>query len=700
MADIEKEVILKVGTADGIKNVAELQQYIKALKEALKDNTKSYEENKAAAEQLRAAQAALRIANKETTLSVEEQIKRSREILTVDGQLVGSYNQLSRAVTEMKNAYHATTNEVERSKLAAEIARGDKALKEMDENVGKYGRNVGNYKSALAGLSTAISSVGASSSAASGALRVFISLLKALAVDPLVLGLTAIATAFTAIAKGIKSSEENTYSWSRAIAAFKPIGDAFLRDLQDVGEEVAKLANRFVDLLYKWGLLDQQAGKDRQALSDFELSVTRRRRILTKANAQLEAEIAEAREKAADKEKYSAAERLKALQEAQDAEKKLAKNRLQLAQDQVDLLTKQASYTKNNTAVLDSLAEAEANIERVRAQNAQNARSLLREINRIQKEVAGGSKAAAVEVIGDVDGIVDAILKGAKETEDALQNWLDDENKKALAHEDIRLQNLENGTARRLEVLDRETLNAREKEDRVFEIELDGMNRRLGLLDEFRQAALDRGDLEAYLKYDEEYQNEQFRIEQAGYNRRKTLRDRETTDRKAALQAMVSFTSTILNSVADVYESAGDMSEAEAQRMKGLRIAAAIIETIAGAVSAYMGTIKAMSGSPFAIPVAAANAAGVLAAGYAQVARIQNTDATGKGSASTGGAGFQSVAVSAPAPVQMVPVTRSLTGAQEEARLNEQRNIRVNLVYSDVQAAGERVNVVDSETEL
>lgn len=166
------------------------------------------------------------------------------------------------------------------------------------------------------------------------------------------------------------------------------------------------------------------------------------------------------------------------------------------------------------------------------------------------------------------------------------------------------------------------------------------------------------------------------------------------------MHAYAGAVSSVLGAVADAYEASGDMSETEAKRMKGLRIAAAVIDTLSGAVSAYMGTLKSVP-APAGIPLAAINAASVLATGYAQIAKIQATDATGKGSATVSGGGMQAAAVNAPAPVQMVPVTRSLTSASEEDRLNRMADKqRVVLVYSDVQAAGQRTEVVDSETDL
>lgn len=165
---------------------------------------------------------------------------------------------------------------------------------------------------------------------------------------------------------------------------------------------------------------------------------------------------------------------------------------------------------------------------------------------------------------------------------------------------------------------------------------------------------------------------------------RKEREAREEAERTAqtrikALQQLAGATSSILGSIADLYDENAEQDEAAAQKAKALRTAAAIIDTISGAVSAYMGTIKAFAGLPYAIPVAAANAASVLAAGYAQVKQIN--------AVKVGDGGGASAIVSAPAFQPAVQQVRNVTGASEEERLNRMAgDSRVILVWSDAEA--------------
>ena len=102
--------------------------------------------------------------------------------------------------------------------------------------------------------------------------------------------------------------------------------------------------------------------------------------------------------------------------------------------------------------------------------------------------------------------------------------------------------------------------------------------------------------------------------------------------------------SSILGTIGDAWMDqvqaqvdAGEMSEEEGkrqfQKIKGLQIAEAIINTIAGAVGAFMGITKDTGG--WGIAAAAAQAAAVTAAGVAQIKKIQSTTIGSSGSLSS-----------------------------------------------------------------
>lgn len=135
---------------------------------------------------------------------------------------------------------------------------------------------------------------------------------------------------------------------------------------------------------------------------------------------------------------------------------------------------------------------------------------------------------------------------------------------------------------------------------------------------------------------------------------------------------------------------------------KAMAVAAATISTYQAAQAAYHSAF--MPVPTFASPVLGAiNMAAAIATGLANIKSILSVDSsggTGYGSSSSSGAAVSTpTIVTPPAVVQEVATVRSLTGASEEERLNQMASDqRVYLVYSDVEQAGKRVQVQQSET--
>lgn len=135
---------------------------------------------------------------------------------------------------------------------------------------------------------------------------------------------------------------------------------------------------------------------------------------------------------------------------------------------------------------------------------------------------------------------------------------------------------------------------------------------------------------------------------------------------------------------------------------KAMAVAAATISTYQSAQAAYQSAF--MPVPTIASPVLGAiNMAAAIAIGLANIKSILSVDSsggTGYGSSSSTGAAVSTPAVvTPPAVVQEVETVRSLTGASEEERLNQMASDqRVYLVYSDVEQAGRRVQVQQSET--
>ena len=154
--------------------------------------------------------------------------------------------------------------------------------------------------------------------------------------------------------------------------------------------------------------------------------------------------------------------------------------------------------------------------------------------------------------------------------------------------------------------------------------------------------------------------------------------------------------SSILGSIADAYEAEGDQSEEAANRTKALRIAAATVDTISGAIGAFMQATETIP-PPFGQIVGGIEAAAITAAGAANIAKMQATK-VGSSSGSSASVSFPSFPT-APATTPNIPQVRNVTGASEEQRLNNAAQPQeVYILQSSIEAAGlaSQVQVAES----
>lgn len=188
----------------------------------------------------------------------------------------------------------------------------------------------------------------------------------------------------------------------------------------------------------------------------------------------------------------------------------------------------------------------------------------------------------------------------------------------------------------------------------------------------------------------ESYFDEQERL------RQEDLKDAQEKA-KAKVEAMYTVanaTSSILGTIADMYEADEESSEKNANKIKGLRIASATIDTISGAIGAFMQAVQTIP-PPLGAIVGGVQAAAVTAAGIAQISKLKST----KVSASASGSNPTAPAVTS-APVQTMDIkqVRSVTSASEEERLNQMASEqRVYILQSDIEASQNAVRTQVAE---
>ena len=427
MADEIKKVI-SVDVSDSLDNLDELREKVVSAGYSFSSlkSAKSY------IDRLRASLIDIDETSEEYTERVEEIDKvqdKLNKAMKATGDKTkdaeGSYNALSKKMSELKKAFKATNDEAEREVLAKQIVNINDQLKEMDASIGNYQRNVGNYEAAftkgLSGIAEQVQALGNPLAVAKNGVLALGKAMKALIANPVGAVIMAIVVAIKALKKGFEQSETATNSLKRAFSALQPIMNvisniftgfakivgsiaenaipALVTALQKAGEWMVTLLNKIGIVsdekleAYKRGIEAQkEAIKTTQELTNREIALTERRRKFQVEEAKTEMEVAELKSKAADKEKYSAKEREKFLNDAIAKERTINNEKLALVQEEYDIMKKRSELTDNDAATNDALAAAEARLYNTRREYYAKEKELLSQKVAAGKELSDAEK--------------------------------------------------------------------------------------------------------------------------------------------------------------------------------------------------------------------------------------------------------------------------------------------------------------------
>ena len=403
-------------TGYAFRSLGDAKKYLDALRASLLDLDEESEEYEERVAEIDKVQEKLNKAMKVTgtTIKVAE----------------GSYNALTKKMSDLKKAFKATSDEMERKELAKQIVGINDKLKEMDASIGNYQRNVGNYEAAftkgLTNITAKIEALGNPLAIAKNGVMALSKALKTLIANPVGAVIMVIVGALAALKKGFDKSETASNSLKKAFAALEPVMNAvsnvltgFAKIVGSVAEKaipalvnaVQKASVGIMTLLNNLGIVSdeklesykksieaqKEAVKVSQDLTNREISLVQRRRDLQVDTAKKELEISELRAKAADKEKYSSAERQKFLEKAVSTERKLNNEKLLMAQEEYDIALARSKQTDNDAAANDALAAAEANLYNTKKEYYEKERKLVSQINSARSEDAANAKAAQKE---------------------------------------------------------------------------------------------------------------------------------------------------------------------------------------------------------------------------------------------------------------------------------------------------------------
>lgn len=646
MAEIETISILKVDTNEAATSIRDLRDNIKSLKgtlENLEIGSAKYQET---LEELNVNQAALKNAMYATSASMEDVSAAAKGM----GE---SYNSLVKQMADMKTELRSIDVSTEAGKarfkeLAASINGVNDKLKEMDAMQGNYQRNVGNYASALSGLGGVLKNLPPTLGSVKEQAGKVGQTLELVGKQPILGMIGLIAPLLVKIVGELKKSETVTKAIKKAMDALKPVMDFLGGIMEWLAEGLANVVEWFGKLAGKGSGVFKNIISGAVGVGNSILQY-----LLTPIRTAIE------------------------------AFKGLGKIVKDVFTGQFGKIKEHASEALGGIKdVVKKGFSFKANFEAGKEVGENFVDGMASKAPKDKAKQAGKDLAKALAEgieIGSTDIDIDDALgfKGEAEA-----------NKKAKALADARLKEMDKNAKHQLELNDILTDDASKKAKQQYEIQKQFNEQRLSLLQQYAQDALTRGDLTAYLDYQQQAADLEVQIATNALREKKRVDEEsrksaeaEAKARLATLTQVASGTAGLLGDIADMYEQSSQQSAKHTRQIKALRIASATIEMLNGVVAAIS---QAQQLPPFIAPVVAAiNSAAVIAAGTANIAKIRSTQVSTSGGSTTSPASVQ-----APSVTPQVQQVRTLTSATEEDRLNQMAGEqRVYILASDIEAS-------------
>lgn len=570
-----------------------------------------------------------------------------------------SYDSLVRTMSQLTKAWRATGDEAERARLGEQILEINTQLKTLDASRGNFQRNVGNYSSAFDGMNSSMGEV----------IKKFPSLNSG--VESFIGGLS---ESLPRLIESISTLKEGVQEAVESGAKGVTVGGQIIKSLFSMNTVLLIVMSALQLIIANWDKISKlwrdttPQEKAEEAIEAMNKAIERQQNLLREQNIEaLRQYTAELRNVGGDADKarealgrYNQALKDNALAQA-EANKATASEREQaLALEEARARARLEELKESMQAVGGTAAVA------LYINDIKEAEKTLAEIQTIRAEAkAELSKYAEAEAKAEND-IVKAQVDADIERAEKIKAKRDED---AKAYADYWVTIFEEEEARIQEEIDLFVPKMAEWVSGIYEANQTEFYKYVNKLSSAAMPDFDAiGD-----EIDKEIQSN---IKTTA----KALKEIEARE-KASKEARLAIASQLAGNMASIFEE-------NTIAYKSFAIAEAVINT-------YQAASKSIA--ELGMPWGAAAAASALAAGFAQVKNIMSVDTSGKSTPNING--DVGAVVSAPAVVQEVPITRTITDTSVEDRLNAKlADQRVILVYSDVEAFGKQVQVQRAES--
>lgn len=484
---IDKIINIRFNYKELVQGWVKANEAIEDNKKILADLKKEYETGQISLSDYKKAQLELKSTTKALTDEQRQYEKEIQNNIKVEKELDGSLNQL-RANLNGLIAQYGRLSAAERESasgkaLADHIKAQRDAVKEAEAAIGDYRSNVGNYENAIQNtlpvgnnfllqLAQTAQNAGGVTNVIKGAAGAIGSLVKQMAAfiaTPIGAAIAAIYASYQALSFSIREvnariqeNEELFYKNQRAMSAADAWNAAYTNSVDRMGEAMVETTSKFKTFWTQLKILAKnvmrsgftggfisflgQGVEANELQKTFDELAAKQEERNTKYRedvvriAELEAEIADARLKSNDKLKNSDAERAKYAQEAIDKTREMFRIKKDIAQLDFEIAKLSAEPTKNSVETNNKLAEMEAGLKRLNAQENSALRELQERLNETNaksildragiKESEKSSKSANDDPYADESGVKKAerMMEGYyARSKQELQKWVDEQ---------------------------------------------------------------------------------------------------------------------------------------------------------------------------------------------------------------------------------------------------------------------------------
>lgn len=475
---IDKIINIRFNYKELVQGWVKANEAIEDNKKILADLKKEYETGQISLSDYKKAQLELKSTTKALTDEQRQYEKEIQNNIKVEKELDGSLNQL-RANLNGLIAQYGRLSAAERESasgkaLADHIKAQRDAVKEAEAAIGDYRSNVGNYENAIQNtlpvgnnfllqLAQTAQNAGGVTNVIKGAAGAIGSLVKQMAAfiaTPIGAAIAAIYASYQALSFSIREvnariqeNEELFYKNQRAMSAADAWNAAYTNSVDRMGEAMVETTSKFKTFWTQLKTLAKnvmrsgfiggfisflgQGVEANELQKTFDELAAKQEERNTKYRedvvriAELEAEIADARLKSNDKLKNSDAERAKYAQEAIDKTREMFRIKKDIAQLDFEIAKLSAEPTKNSVETNNKLAEMEAGLKRLNAQENSALRELQERLNETNaKSILDRAGIKEDDPYADESGVKKAerMMEGYyARSKQELQKWVDEQ---------------------------------------------------------------------------------------------------------------------------------------------------------------------------------------------------------------------------------------------------------------------------------